>query len=272
MGFVVLMIGGAVSGALMFGNLELAPHLPLFLPATILWLWLFWRYVRGDGWPRSMSERRRNLLRVRKLSSRAWGWSLVAGGLALTAVMGIAFMTYRFAALPDAAYRAPFDVASFPPWTLVSIFAAVALTAAVVEEAAFRGYMLSGIQRRYGWLVGIGLVTILFYLAHLSHAYATLAFLPFFLAHGLTMGLLVFYTRSITPGIVLHAVSDLVVLPMQYGVIPSAGQLAFVWQGWLLLLTGGAAIPAFRGLASTIALERTGAPQRASILKRKQEP
>ena len=261
LGFVVLMIGGGVSGALMFSNLELAPHLPLFLPATILWLWLFWRYVRGDGWPRSTSERRRNLLRVRKLSSRAWAWSLVAGGLALAAVMGIAFMTYRFAALPDAAYRAPFDVASFPPWTLVSIFAAVALTAAVVEEAAFRGYMLSGIQLRYGWLVGIGLVTILFYLAHRSHAYATLAFLPFFLAHGLTMGLLVFYTRSIAPGIVLHAVSDLIVLPMQYGVIPSAGQSAFVWQGWLLLFTGGAAIPAFRELASTMALERIGTPQ-----------
>jgi hypothetical protein len=37
----------------------------------------------------------------------------------------------------------------------VSVFAAVALTAAVVEEAAFRGYMLSGIQRRFGWAVGI---------------------------------------------------------------------------------------------------------------------
>jgi len=51
------------------------------------------------------------------------------------------------------------------------------------------------------------------------------------------------------------------VLPMQYGVIPSAGQSAFVWQGWLLLFTGGAAIPAFRELASTMALERIGTPQ-----------
>jgi len=66
-------------------------------------------------------------------------------------------------------------------------------------------------------------VTILFYVAHLSHAYATLAFVPFFLAHGLVFGLLVAYTRSIVPGIVLHGVSDFVVLPMQYGVIPSAG-------------------------------------------------
>ncbi len=170
--------------------------------------------------------------------------------------MGIAFMTYRFAALPDAAYRAPFDVASFPPWTLVSIFAAIALTAAVVEEAAFRGYMLSGIQRAYGWLVGIGVVTVLFYVAHLSHAYATLAFVPFFLAHGLILGLLVFYTRSIVPGIILHAASDGIVLPMQYGVIPSAGDWAFVWQGWLLLLAGTAAIPAFRALAKATAFER----------------
>jgi hypothetical protein len=129
--FAILYVGGVVSGAVMFANLKLAPALPLFLPGTVLWLWLFWRYVRGDGWPRS-----------------------------------------------------------------------------------------------------------------------------FFLAHGLTMGLLVFYTRSITPGIVLHAVSDFIVLPMQYGVIPSAGESAFVWQGWLLLLAGTAAVPAFRQLARTLALQR----------------
>ena len=49
------------------------------------------------------------------------------------------------------AYQGPFDVASSPAWTIVSVFAAVALTAGVVEEAALRGYMLSGIQRRFGW-------------------------------------------------------------------------------------------------------------------------
>lgn len=257
LGIAVLIIGGSVSGALMFANLMLAPALPVFFPATVLWLWLFWRYVRGDGWPRSTSDRRRDWLRGGMPSPRVWVWALIAGGLALASAMGIAFMTYRFATLPDAAYRAPFDVASLPPWTLVSVFAALALSAAVVEEAAFRGYMLSGIQRRFGWAVGIGLVTIVFYVAHLSHAYATLAFVPFFLAHGLVFGLLVFYTRSIVPGVVLHAVSDFIVLPMQYGVIPSVGQWGFVWQGWLSLLAGAAAIPAFFQLARATALERT---------------
>ena len=257
LGFVALIVGGAVSGALMVANLKLAPAIPLFFPATVLWLWLFWRYARGHGWPQSTSARRRDWQRGRMPSARVWGWALAAGGLALAGVMGIAFMTYRFAALPDAAYRAPFEVASFPAWTIVSVFAAIALTAGVVEEVAFRGYMLSGIQRRFGWAIGIGRVTILFHVAHLSHAYATLAFVPFFLAHGLVFGLLVFYTRSIVPGIVLHAGSDFIVLPMQYGAIPSVGQWSFVWQGWLSLLAGAAAIPAFLLLARATALDRT---------------
>ena len=67
LGFVCLVVGGAVSGALMFANLKLAPALPLFLPATLFWLWLFWRYLRGDGWPRSTSDWRRDLLRAHAL-------------------------------------------------------------------------------------------------------------------------------------------------------------------------------------------------------------
>ena len=256
LGVAILLVGGTVSGALMFANLKLAPALPFFLPATVLWLWLFWCYVRGGGRPRHTSERRREWLRAPRLSPPAWGWALVAGGLAFTAVMGIAFVTYQHAALPDAAYQSPFEVPSFPPWTLISIFAAVALTAGVVEEAAFRGYMLTGIQHRYGWPVGIGVVTVLFYVAHLSHAYATIVFIPFFVAHGLVLGLLVFYTRSIVPGIIIHAVSDFIVLPMQYGVIPSAGEWAFVRQGWLVLVAGALAIPAFRQLAKVTLQER----------------
>lgn len=255
-GFAILMIGGSVSGALMLMNLKLAPGIPAFLPGTVLWLWLVWLYLDGRGWPRATSIRRRDALRAQALSARMWLWALVSGGCAVAGVMGIAFVTYRLAPLPEAAYEAPFEVASFPPLTLVSIFAAIALTAAVVEEAAFRGYMLSGIQSRHGWVVGIGVVTLLFYVAHLGHAYATLWFLPFFVGHGLVFGLLVYYTRSILPGVVLHAVSDFVVLPMQYGVIPSVGQWAFVGQGWLSIVAGLAAIAAFRQLRRTVALER----------------
>jgi membrane protease YdiL (CAAX protease family) len=257
-GFAILLIGGGVSGVLMVANLRLMPGIPLFLPATLLWLWILWLYARGSGWPRTTSDRRRELLRASGLSSRLWFWALVAGGLGVVAVMGIAFVTYRFAALPEAAYRGPFEVSAFPWWTQVAIFVAVALTAGVVEEAAFRGYMLSALEPKLGWWAGIGIVTVLFYLAHRSHAYATLAFLPFFLGHGLVLGLLVYFTRSIVPGIVLHAVSDLIVLPMQYGAIPSVGQWSFVSYGGMSVVAAAASIPAWRRLA--IAMRRGSEP------------
>lgn len=249
-GFAVLLFGGFVSGALMIANLRLAPSIPLFLPATALWLWLYWRLLAGAGGPRDSREWRARELRAQSLSPGAWLWALVCGGLGVTAAMGIAFVTYRFAPLPDAAYRAPFDVSGFPAWTLAAIFASLALTAGVVEEAAFRGYMLSGIERRHGWVAGIVTVTVVFYLAHRSHTYATIAFLPFFLVHGMVFGGLVYATRSIVPGIVLHAVSDFVVLPMQYGVVPSAGRWPFVSEGWLSLVAGAAALVTFRKLVA----------------------
>jgi membrane protease YdiL (CAAX protease family) len=257
LGFAVLILGGSVAGALMVANLAWAPAMPLFLPVTALWLGLCWRYLRGEGWPRTTAAWRRESLAGRRLSPSVWRWALLAGGLAVTATMGLAFVTYRFAALPEAAYRSPFDVASFPPWTLVAIFAALASTAAVIEEAAFRGYMLSGLHRRFGWAWGVALVTLLFYFAHLPHAYATWAFVPFFVAHGCVFGLLVHLTRSILPGIVLHALSDFLVLPMQYGAIPSAGRWDFVGQGWLSLVAGAAAIPALWKLARVTRAERS---------------
>jgi membrane protease YdiL (CAAX protease family) len=248
-GFVILIVGGGVSGALMLANLSTTPAVPWFLPATIAWLLLLWRYVNGAAWPASTSDLRRAALRAGTLSAWQWVWSMIAGSLAVAAVMGLAFVIYRHAELPEAAYQAEFDVASYPWWTIASIFAALALTAGVVEEAAFRGYMLSGIQRRHGWIIGIAIVTLVFYVAHLSHAYATLIFVPFFLLHGLVFGLLVWITRSIVPGVVLHTLSDAVVLPMQYGVIPSVGQLPFVGDGWMSLAAGAASILTFWRLA-----------------------
>jgi len=43
---------------------------------------------------------------------------------------------------------------------------------------------------------------------HLSHAYATFVFLPFFLAISAVHGLLVKYSGSIRPSVLLHALAD----------------------------------------------------------------
>jgi membrane protease YdiL (CAAX protease family) len=115
--------------------------------------------------------------------------------------------------------EAPFSLRPYPWWTQLAFFLTVAVTAGVVEEAAFRGYMLSTIEHRHGWVAGILIVSLAFYAAHLGHAYATIAFLPFFMAYSLVQGILVYFTRSIVPSVVLHSIGDFIILPIQYGVV-----------------------------------------------------
>src|SRR5262249_1758706 len=113
----------------------------------------------------------------------------------------------RLANLPQDAFKAPVDFSIYPRLTVIAALLAISATAGVVEEAGFRGFMLSPIQRRHGWSVAILITGLMFFLDHhLSHAYATFAFLPFFLAISVVHGLLVRFTGSIRPSIVLHGV------------------------------------------------------------------
>jgi predicted Abi (CAAX) family protease len=145
------------------------------------------------------------------------------------------------------------------------IILAISAVAGVVEEAAFRGYMLSGIERRHGWIAAILVTGLVFFLDHhFGHAYATVAFLPFFLAVSSLHGLLVYLTRSIRPSIILHAVADAIVIPIQYGLIGNPS-VSSVWKNGIdssfLLLIGVvvgfalAAVPAFVKLATVTSRE-----------------
>jgi membrane protease YdiL (CAAX protease family) len=261
-----VVVGALVNEAGQFGavfipaNLKLFPRIPWLLLATAAWLWLFWKYLSGAGWPRATSEARRRDLRAPSLPGVVWRWSLLAGGLGLVSVVGLGFLTPRLAEIPRDAFKPPLDVSAYSPWMVVSILLAVSVVAGVAEEAAFRGYMLSQIQRRHGWIVATAITGSMFFFAHyFSHAYATFAFLPFFLAVSALHARLVYLTGSIRPSIVLHAAFDFAVIPVQYGLIgtvPASSVLkagvdsSFLAEVVIILVFGIAAVPAFRKLAA----------------------
>ena len=260
-GELVVSACGLVPDLFMLANLKLTPRIPWLLPASAAWLWLCWRYLNGWGWPRSTAEARRRDLRARPLPGRVWGWALAAGSLGIASVTGLAFLTPRLSEIPRDAFKLPLEFAALPPWTVAATLLTISAVAGVIEEAGFRGYMLSPIERRHGWAPAILVVGLVFFLDHhLSHAYATYAFLPFFVAVSAVHGLLVYCTRSILPSIVLHAVADALIIPIQYGIVgnPPTG---LVWRTGLdrgfaialavFLLCGLAAVPAFRRLALT---------------------
>jgi membrane protease YdiL (CAAX protease family) len=219
---LVVTIGTIPPSVAVILNLRTSPSIPWMLVITAGWLLFFWWYVSGHGWPRSTQEARRRDLRGPSLSKRAWTWALIAGALGITGTIAMAFVTARLAHLPREAFAAPIDFSKYGALTIICAIACISATAGVVEEAGFRGFLISPIQRRHGWTIAILISGIMFFLDHhLSHAYATFVFLPFFLAISVVHGLLVRYSGSIRPSVLLHALADFIVIPVTYGLVGS---------------------------------------------------
>jgi len=229
-GEVVVSVGALPPELAIVVNLKSSPQIPWLLPATVLWLWLFLWYLNGGGWPKSSSEMRRWDLRGGPLSGKVWRWAIVAGASGILCTIGLAFVLARLANVPRDAFKSQVDFSVYPRLTIIAALLAISATAGIVEEAGFRGFMLSPIQRRHGWTVAILITGLMFFLDHhFSHAYATFAFLPFFLAISVVHGLLVRFTGSIRPSIVLHGVADFLLVPVMYGLVGSLS-VTPLWQ------------------------------------------
>lgn len=86
--------------------------------------------------------------------------------------------------------------AEFSPWLMITVFA---LTPAICEEVAFRGFILSGLAR--GGRLGMAVVisSLMFGIIHMIPQQAFNAAML-----GLLLGLLAVYSRSLLPAIVFH--------------------------------------------------------------------
>lgn len=213
LGELVVTIGGAPPELAVIANLHFWPDVPWMLPAAALWLGLFWRFLDGG-------ERRRKLLRAPSLDGATWRAALLFGALALATSLCVGLLTVTLLRTPMSAFRIGIDFAAYRWWTIAASIVVISVTAGVVEEAGFRGYMLTPIQQRHGWLIATLITGFMFFLDHhLSHAYATWAFLPFFMIISAAHALLVRATGSIKPSVVLHSIFDIAVIPVMYGLI-----------------------------------------------------
>ena len=146
----------------------------------------------------------------------------------MTAFCAIEFLGQRF--VPSDPPRL-LDLSHVSPMMFVLTYLMVSVIAGVVEESAFRGYMQSPLERRYGPFAGISIVAVLFTLAHLG-VYPSMS-LPqalSLLAISYTYGLLAILTGSILPGLVIHAAGNAV---------------AFLFCWWYSRSTGSLRVPLF---------------------------
>ncbi len=216
-GVLVLVAGnlpwagfGPISG-LGARNLRVWTAVPWAILPMAVYLWAYWRFISG-GWgePIAAAERRANL-RARRLPAVLWRASLAAGVLGFGALLALLVVAARLVRLPSSAPIAtPPDM---PLMTALLLLVMQSVVAGVTEEAAFRGYMQSMIERRYGITVAVLASGTLFGLLHFgSHPADVLLMLPYYVAVSAVYGGLTWAADSILPALVLHSAGDIVVL------------------------------------------------------------
>jgi membrane protease YdiL (CAAX protease family) len=201
---------GRISG-LGAWNLRVGTIVPWAILPMSLYLLAYWRFIDG-GWgtPTDGAKRRANL-RANPLSSGVWFAALAAGALGFGTLLALLATAARLVHLPAAEPIAM--PLSMPVLTAFLLLAMQSVVAGVSEEAAFRGYMQSMVERRFGVTVAVLANGTLFGLLHFgNHPGDVLLMLPYYVAVSAVYGGLTWAADSILPALVLHSVGDIVVL------------------------------------------------------------
>ena len=99
-GMIVAIVGTIPRNILFALNMRHVTSLPWAVPVTAVYLWFFWRYLKGGGPPPATAEARRKSLRATPISGPAWRWALLAGGLGIVALVLALRFVNRLVVLP----------------------------------------------------------------------------------------------------------------------------------------------------------------------------
>jgi membrane protease YdiL (CAAX protease family) len=199
--FVTALASG-VWFALLTLNLRTTPALPWAAVAMAGVLWLAWEYANGRGWPRSTSAARRALLRARRVESSAFALALIAGGLALVALAALWIVSFQTGLMRGNLLP---DFSLYPAQTVAAVLVMASVVGSVTEEAGFRGYLQSLLERRCSPGVSILVAALALAPGHAATQGLAWPTFAFYLLVDAMLGVTAFLCDSILPGLVVHA-------------------------------------------------------------------
>ena len=255
-GFAVLFGVEVPTSRILTANLVLYPLVPWAPFLAALFLYFAWQYLNGRGWPPELSAARQRMLRSRTVPPTVWLWSLISGGLGLITWGALALLIAHLGRIGPVRSS---DCCEVPPWTIACVVLTKAIAEGIVQEAAFRGYIQTTLEKCCGPATAILLTAALFGAVQLLRDPSLAVWLISFGA-GLILSLIAYLTGSIRPGIVLHVVAKLIfVTSWLQGVTHFSGEsersiLAISLAAIVLAVT---TIAAFRRLDITV-LDRAG--------------
>jgi membrane protease YdiL (CAAX protease family) len=197
--------------------LNLGVPLASIMEALFLGLYIWW--ASGGGPPRALKAIRATVFRRGALTSTQWLWGLIGALFFAVTVHASIVLLFRFVPFPLAAFRHGYDFSFIPSlplrWLAVVVSAA---SAGICEETGFRGYMQVPIERRHGAPVAIFISSLFFMALHLNKAWATPGMIPIVFGAGVLLGLLAWFSGSLTFVMIGHTVMDI-------------GLFAYWWTG-----------------------------------------
>ncbi len=234
-------------------NLKTNAALPWAVPAMALMLWALWSVLRGSWGPQRSRAARRDLLRANAVSPAVFVTAVLAGTLCLVALAGFWIVLHQLVRV--AGNPLP-DFSHYPAATVVAMLAMAALSGAVSEEAGFRGYFQGSLQRWLPTPLAILVVALVMAPEHALTQGFVWPTLLFYLLVDMMLGFCASITRSIVPGIVIHAIGLFaffaLVWPHDAGralVREHGADLWFTVHVAQTLVFGGLGIALFRRLA-----------------------
>ncbi len=133
MGYLVGTIGIVGAGMILASNDRWGENIPWSVPITILFLWLFVKYMRGAGPPSVTAAARREAISWNPLTSAQWKWAGVGCLAIFLFVPASAALTFRFVELSPGLLDRSSEIQGMPLSVAIIYIAMIALTAGVVE-------------------------------------------------------------------------------------------------------------------------------------------
>lgn len=207
---LALLVAGIASlvwSGLLLTNLAISPAILWSVIVMAGALWLMWWYL-GGGWrPRSTSERRRALLRFRRVPRTMTLWALLAGGLSLVALVGLWITLVELTKVGgNPTIPTGKDI---PAWTLALLLVMGSFVSSLTEEWAFRGYAQVTLEGAFGGVGAVAISSLFFMLYHgPTQGFAWSKLLFYFLV-GVVFGTIAFMTKTTLLAWPAHLAGDL---------------------------------------------------------------
>jgi membrane protease YdiL (CAAX protease family) len=221
---MTVLVSGVWAG-LLLTNLAHSPGLPWSSIVMAIVLWALWSFLDGKWASAGTREARRSYLRAAPLPRPVYSWALIAGLLWVVFLAGFWIVLEQLVSIPG--NKLP-DFSTLPVLTVIATLIIASASGAVSEEAGFRGYFQGALER-----AGLGSAAILCTALLMAPIHAlTQGFvwptLVFYLLVDGMLGALVYLTKSILPGILVHAVGLFTFLGLIW---PGDKNRSLIWQG-----------------------------------------